>query len=101
MLARILRDYLRQKFSYFASSQMYLPKHSRKRGVVLSSYGLQKLKTAKSQAEIRENASKRYTLAALSFRTELTPNTLMKVLAGDVGVDKHTLSRCFGHLIWY
>ncbi|MBW4689054.1 MAG: hypothetical protein KME40_29180 [Komarekiella atlantica HA4396-MV6] len=80
---------------------MYLPKHSRKRGVVLSSYGLQKLKTAKSQAEIRENASKRYTLAALSFRTELTPNTLMKVLAGDVGVDKHTLSRCFGHLIWY
>jgi hypothetical protein len=74
---------------------MLLPNHSRKRGVVFSCHGFQKFEAAKSQAEIQENGGKRYTLEALSLRTELSATTLVKVLAGDVGVDKRTLSRCF------
>ncbi|MCU0518328.1 MAG: ATP-binding protein [Oscillatoria sp. Prado101] len=70
-------------------------KQRRRRGVILTPQGLQKLKAAESQAELRENKGKRYTLEALSDRTGLNPDTLIKVFACQVGVDKQTLNCCF------
>ncbi len=69
--------------------------HRRKRGVVLTPQGFQKLHTAKYEAEIWENSGNHYTLEALSSRTGLDPNTLMKVFDCQVGIDKRTLKRCF------
>ena len=74
---------------------MNLQKQSRRRGVILTSQGLQKLQVAKSEAESCENNDHRYTLEALSLRTGLDPDTLMKVFSCEVGVDKQTLNRCF------
>ncbi len=70
-------------------------KQRRRRGVILTPQGLQKLKAAESQAELSENKGKRYTLEALSERTGLNPDTLIKVFASQVGVDKQTLNCCF------
>lgn len=70
-------------------------KQKRKRGVILTAQGFEKLVTAKSEAESCKNSDKHYTLEALSRRTGLDSDTLMKVFACEVGVDKRTLSRCF------
>jgi hypothetical protein len=70
-------------------------KRRRRRGVILTPQGLKKLQAAQSQAESDENDGIRYTLEALSDRTNLDPDTLMKVFACQVGVDKRTLNRCF------
>lgn len=51
----------------------------RKRGVILTPQGFQKLQTAKREAQSWENLDKRYTLEDLSDRTGLDPDTLMKV----------------------
>ncbi|MBN3923310.1 NB-ARC domain-containing protein [Nostoc sp. NMS4] len=67
----------------------------RKRGVILTPQGFQKLQTAKCQAESWENLDKRYTLEDLSDRTRLDSDTLMKVFHCQVGVDKQTLNSCF------
>lgn len=67
----------------------------RKRGVILTPQGFQKLQTAKCQAQSGENLDKRYTLEDLSDRTGLDPDTLMKVFHCQVGVDKQTLNTCF------
>ena len=74
---------------------MNLQKRSRRRGVILTSQGLKKLDDAKSFAENSENSHKRYTLETLSIRTGLDSDTLIKVFACKVGVDKRTLTRCF------
>lgn len=71
------------------------PKRRRRRGVILTPKGLKKLQDAKSSAEFQENAGNRYTLEALSERTGLAVDTLMKVLACESGVDKQTLKFCF------
>ncbi|MEC4816466.1 MAG: NB-ARC domain-containing protein [Scytonema sp. PMC 1069.18] len=70
-------------------------KQSRKRGVILTPQGFQKVQSAKSELESTENFYKRYTLADLSVRTGLNPDTLAKVFACEVGVDKQTLKCCF------
>ncbi|MEH1857618.1 MAG: hypothetical protein V7L21_06390 [Nostoc sp.] len=67
----------------------------RKRGVILTPQGFEKLQTAKCQAQSWENLDKRYTLEDLSDRTGLDPDTLMKVFHCQVGVDKQTLNTCF------
>jgi NB-ARC domain len=67
----------------------------RKRGVILTTEGFQKLHTAKCQAESWENSDQRYTLEQLRLRTGLDPDTLMKVFRCEVGVDKQTLNCCF------
>ncbi|MBF2019572.1 MAG: AAA-like domain-containing protein [Hydrococcus sp. C42_A2020_068] len=67
----------------------------RKRGVILTSLGLKKLQKAKTEAEYKENCGHRYTLEALSERTGLAVDTLMKVFASEAGVDKQTLKACF------
>ena len=70
------------------------PKHRRKRGVILTPRGLQKLQTARTEAETQQNSGQRYTLEDLSELTELSVDTVMKVLACEVGVDRQTL-KCF------
>lgn len=70
-------------------------RYRRRRGVILTSQGLKKLQKAKSDAEYQENRGNRYTLEALSERTGLAVDTLMKVFACDTGVDKQTLRACF------
>lgn len=66
----------------------------RRRGVILTDRGLKKLNQAKSEIEIEQDF-KRCTLAYLSQKTGLTPNTLSKVFIGCAGVDKQTLLNCF------
>ncbi|MEH1916536.1 NB-ARC domain-containing protein [Nostoc sp.] len=67
----------------------------RKRGVILTPQGFEKLQTAKCQAQSWENLDKRYTLEDLSDRTGLDPDTVMKVFHCQIGVDKQTLNTCF------
>jgi hypothetical protein len=74
---------------------MNAQKQKRKRGIILTSQGFKKLQVAKSEAESCENAGKSYTLDSLSDRTGLNRDTLIKVFACEVGVDKRTLNRCF------
>jgi transcriptional regulator with XRE-family HTH domain len=70
-------------------------KQKRKRGVILTRKGLQKLEQAQADAALKDNSSLRYTLEELSDRTQLAVNTVMKIYAGDVGVDRNTLKRYF------
>lgn len=69
--------------------------HKRRRGVILTQQGLQKLLAAKSEAEFQHNSGNRYTLEALCDRTGLSVDSLMKVLKCETGVDKQTLKCCF------
>ena len=74
-------------------------KQRRRRGVILSLLGIQKLQEARYQVEIIENDGARFTLEELSYRTQLAPFTVSKVLARAEGVDKQTLEyffRAFG-----
>jgi len=71
------------------------PKRRRRRGVVLTPQGFQKVQQAKTDAEFAENFGNRYTLEALSERTGLAVDTLMKVMACESGVDKQTLRILF------
>ncbi|HEY9708329.1 MAG TPA: AAA-like domain-containing protein, partial [Oculatellaceae cyanobacterium] len=67
----------------------------RKRGVVLSVQGWQRLDAAKQKSEIQENSGNSYTLEDLSIRTQLSPNTLTRVQRRKVPVDRYTLERYF------
>lgn len=71
------------------------PKRRRRRGVILTPSGFEKLQQAKQDAEFSENRGHRYTLEALSERTGLAVDTLMKIFACETGVDKQTLKLCF------
>ncbi|MEW6496932.1 MAG: serine/threonine protein kinase, partial [Cyanobacteriota bacterium] len=70
-------------------------KPKRRRGVVLSPQGQQKLSLARRQAEIQDNYGDRYTLEELSDRTRLSLSTVTKVLDARIGVDKQTLDAFF------
>ncbi len=74
---------------------MHQHKDKRRRGIILTPQGFQKLQAAKSEAEFEENCGNRYTLEDMSERTGLVVNTLMKVYAREAGVDKKTLKSCF------
>ncbi|MDV3000986.1 MAG: hypothetical protein N5P05_002592 [Chroococcopsis gigantea SAG 12.99] len=67
----------------------------RRRGVILTLRGLEKLQKAKQTAEYRDNRGQRFTLETLSEKTQLAVDTLMKVFACEFGVDKQTLKTCF------
>ncbi|MCF4968845.1 NB-ARC domain-containing protein [Nostoc sp. CMAA1605] len=78
---------------------MELHKQKRRRGIVLSLSGYHKLQEARHQAEILENDGDKFTIEVLSYRTQLAPFTVSKVLARAEGVDKQTLEyffRAFG-----
>lgn len=68
---------------------------SRERGVILTLQGWHKLQTAKSQAEFQENAGDRFTLEELNERTELSLNTISKVLGRLESVDRSSLQIVF------
>lgn len=70
-------------------------KRRRRRGIILTPHGFEKIQTAKTDAEFKENGGHRYTLEALSERTGLAVDTLMKVFACETGVDKQTLKAFF------
>ena len=67
----------------------------RRRGVILTAKGLEKLQKAKSEAEWQEKSGQSYTLEELSEQTELSVDTIMKIFAGEVRVDKQSLKDCF------
>ena len=71
------------------------PTNKRRRGVVLTEHGLAKLQEAKEYAEYIEKRGNRFTLEELSERTTLAVETVTKVFAAEVPVDKATLKIMF------
>ncbi|HAX76695.1 MAG TPA: family 3 adenylate cyclase [Cyanobacteria bacterium UBA11372] len=67
----------------------------RKRGVILTPQGWQRLQAAKRQSEIEENSRKPYTLEELSDRTSLSTNTLTKIHNRKLAVDRQSLEYYF------
>ncbi|MEH2269867.1 MAG: NB-ARC domain-containing protein [Nostoc sp.] len=74
---------------------MTLQNWRRKRGVALTTKGLQKIKEAKYQSEAKENFGNRYTLEEMSARSGLYSATISKVLNREGGVDKQTIEKLF------
>jgi hypothetical protein len=67
----------------------------RKRGIILSTRGWQRLQAAEQRSTNQENFGKSYTLQELSDRTALSPNTLARVRSRKVAVDQQTLENYF------
>ncbi len=67
----------------------------RKRGVILSSQGWQRLQVAEHLSALRNNGGRPYTLEQLSAQTELSTNTLTKVRRREKAVDLSTLEVYF------
>lgn len=67
----------------------------RRRSVVLTPQGKQKLQGAITHAEDREKFGERYTIEELSAKTGLDPGTVSKVREAEEGVDRRTLERFF------
>ncbi|WP_026733712.1 NB-ARC domain-containing protein [Fischerella sp. PCC 9605] len=67
----------------------------RKRGVALTTRGLQKLQEAKRRAETEQKFGNSYTLEEMSTLSGLYPSTISKVLNREGGVDKKTLEKLF------
>lgn len=67
----------------------------RKRGVVLSSQGWQRLQAAELLSAMRDNLGNPYTLEQLSERTGLSVNTLIKSRRRQKPVDQPTLEAYF------
>ncbi|HTL88374.1 MAG TPA: AAA-like domain-containing protein [Leptolyngbya sp.] len=67
----------------------------RKRGIILSLRGWQRLQASEQQSINQHNFGKSYTLQELSDRTALSPNTLARVRSRKVAVDQQTLETYF------
>ncbi|MBU7583610.1 MAG: AAA family ATPase [Nostoc sp. TH1S01] len=74
---------------------MVLQNWRRKRGVALTTRGLQKLQDAKRKSEAEDNFGNSYTLEDISSLSGLHPSTISKVLNREGGVDKKTLEKLF------
>jgi len=74
---------------------MTLQNFRRKRGVLLTPKGLQKLQEAKLHSEAEENYGMRYTLEEMSDRSGLYTATISKVLNREGGVDRKTIEALF------
>ncbi|WP_414564799.1 MULTISPECIES: NB-ARC domain-containing protein [unclassified Anabaena] len=70
-------------------------KQKRKRGLILTPEGLQKLQSAKLSTELNENYGTRFTLEDLSDRIGINTATVSKVLSREEGVDKRTIELFF------
>jgi len=68
---------------------------SRRRGIILTLEGWQKLHNAKLECEFQNNSGSKYTIEELSGRVGITTVTLRKVLNREIGIDKQTLVRLF------
>jgi len=73
----------------------YNPKLKRKRGVVLSTSGWQRLQSAQSQAESNDNGGALYTLEDLNELTKLSSHTLTKIKRRQSPVDIQSLESYF------
>ena len=67
----------------------------RRRGVLLSPKGLQRLQEAILSWEIIENQGQRLSLEDLSDHTKLSAKTLSRLWSANKGVDQKTLKLCF------
>lgn len=67
----------------------------RKRGVILTRRGWQRLHRVQSQSEIQENDGVTYTLEEIGERTDLSPNTISKIQRRQVAVDRQSLESYF------
>ncbi|MBF2001297.1 MAG: AAA-like domain-containing protein [Synechococcales cyanobacterium M58_A2018_015] len=76
----------------------HFPVQRRRRGVILSPQGWQRLQAAEQQAADHNNAGKPYTLDQLGERTGLSPNTITKVRRRRLAVDRQTLESYFNAL---
>ncbi|WGV26263.1 NB-ARC domain-containing protein [Halotia branconii] len=74
---------------------MTLQNWRRKRGVTLTTKGLQKIQQAKLKSEAKDNFGNRYTLEEMSARSGLYTGTISKVLNREGGVDKQTIEKLF------
>jgi hypothetical protein len=74
---------------------MNRPKQKRKRGIILTLEGLQKLQAAKMASEAKENYGNRYTIEYLGDRVGVNTATVSKVLSRTEAVDKKTLELFF------
>ncbi|AFY54200.1 WD40 repeat-containing protein [Rivularia sp. PCC 7116] len=70
-------------------------KLKRKRGVILTPKGLQKLQQAKLKLEADENFGDRYTLEEISERCSLYTGTISKILNREGGVDRKSIEELF------
>ncbi len=68
------------------------PRRSRKRGVVLTHQGWQKLLQA---GVVYNPAGDRYSLEELSEKTLLDPRTIFRIMNRELGVDRRTLNTFF------
>lgn len=67
----------------------------RKRGVILTAQGLNRLQTAKRQLEMQENGGNLYTLEELRDRTSLSINTITRIQRREIAVDRHSIESFF------
>lgn len=67
----------------------------RKRGVILTLQGWQRLRTAKQQSELQDHSGHPYTLEELRERTTLSVNTLTKIQRRQTPVDRQSLEAYF------
>lgn len=67
----------------------------RKRGVILTIQGWQRLQAAKHHSEIEQNSGIPYTLEELSDRTSLSPNTLTRIQNRKAAVDRQSIEYYF------
>jgi len=67
----------------------------RRRGVILSPQGWQRLRDAIRAAEEQEQYGERFTQEELGNRTQLDPGTVAKVLQREKGADKGKLEQFF------
>ncbi len=70
-------------------------KSQRKRGVILSPVGWQRLQSAQAQTERETNKGQSYTLEDLNEITGLSPHTLTKIRRRKAPVDKRSLEDYF------
>ena len=70
-------------------------KVKRKRGVVLTTEGYQKLWQAQLESEIQANEGESYTYEEISERTGLDNGTIRRILGRQEGVDKRSIMRLF------
>ena len=70
-------------------------KQTRRRGIILSHEGWQKVRDARIELENKDNFGERYTQEELCERIGLDIGTITKALSREEGVDKRTLERIF------
>lgn len=70
-------------------------KTRRRRGVVLTPQGLQRLQAAIVATEIAENRGNRFTLEELGDRVSISTKTLSRLWSLNLGVDQKTIRLCF------